>query len=128
MTKQVSLDPNSEQYLQAYPPRDYLIEKQNNVVAYLARHCDELNKHLSTLRTQGSQTIDVYGYISGTLFDATKLLAAFSNSEWDVNDAHTIVMKGYAGYEEIAVKYKLINSRYAAKETGCNRRRASKAD
>ena len=98
-------------------------EKADVVVINLAYQVDQLRAIESA---SGESNKDMHRYISNALFDATKLLSYFCEVEWSVQDHELILEKGYEGYEELAVRCKLIEKTSRLKEEECLQRKQDK--
>jgi hypothetical protein len=86
-------------------------EKMRNVVSSLAHHVQalrELEKILGPIQaeTPGSDyQINAWEGLGSALYDATKVFSYFCEAPWATTDRDLIIEKGYEGYEELAVKY-----------------------
>ena len=74
--------------------------KSRNVVEQLAKLIDQLSGN-----SNESECLD---NLSRALYDATKLMAEFNNADWDPADRDIVVERGYAGFEELLVKYGML--------------------
>jgi len=98
----ISEDDNSK-----YPDGDWgwHREKSQDVVAFLAFLCAELNK-IEGLSQQEKEGI--YSNLSAALWNATKVMAYAWAAKWSTEDTGLIMQGGIDGYEEVLVRYGLM--------------------
>jgi hypothetical protein len=88
-------------------------EKSENVIIGLARIVD-LIKSQKDLPSEFQEDLD--SFLSPILWDATKIFAFSCGAEWSTEDRGLIFDNGYAGYEELAVKYGLLDETSESKK------------
>jgi len=82
---------------------DWCVEKAAHVVDQLARLLDDVRGD----RDERDSVVE--NAIGMALWNATKVLAFASGGEWSPGDRDTIMEAGYKGYENVAVKYGVLD-------------------
>lgn len=100
--------------LYAHDMTGWCFEKINNTVMFLASQCDFLRQYESQKERiylplgETGYEIDPWDDLYSALWDSTKILAYFSGGKWSTSDAQTVMDNGIDGYEQILVRYGIL--------------------
>lgn len=103
MTRKYEIMSSQEPYDMAH----WCEEKSTNVTKNLSHLIDSINLNVNLPKDEKERLLD---YIYNALWDATKLLAFSTGANWHTDDRDIIFNNGYEGYEEIAVRYGILES------------------
>lgn len=93
----------SSQYPQDMGP--WCLDKAERLVSHLASIV-ELVKGRDDLPDDVKEELPFH--LNAVIYNATKLLSFSCGAEWSPNDPGLIRNRGFAGYQELSVKYKLL--------------------
>ena len=96
-----------------YDMSGWCAEKSEMVTEELALLIDDLRKDDNIEKDIKEK---IWGFVYPALYNSTKLLSFFCGAEWSTGDREIIFDKGYKGYEELSVKYGLIEETTESKE------------
>jgi len=88
-------------------------EKSSNIAQDISRLIDMVEKdnHLPKDTKEYMKLL-----LDGCAWDASKLMAFSTGAKWNVNDGRSIQQEGYEGYQEVAVKYGILDQTDHQKE------------
>lgn len=94
-----------------YNMAGWCVEKSSTAVEDLARTID----FLKTTSLSKAEREEAERLLGASLYNSTKVLSFACGAEWKVSDSQVIVDKGYEGWEEVAVRYGLVESTRAGR-------------